>query len=46
MSEFVTVLLFWISFNLLFAALFIWRTVIAMPRGSNRWLRVIDHHTA
>jgi hypothetical protein len=45
MSELVTVLLFWISFDLLLAALFIWRRVIAMPRGSNRivGLRVIDY---
>jgi hypothetical protein len=45
MSELVTSLPFWISFKLLFAALFIWRRVIAMPRGSNRIvrLRVIDH---
>jgi hypothetical protein len=47
MSVFLNILLIWISFNLLFAALLIWRRVIVMPRGSNRvsWslLRVVDH---
>lgn len=48
MSEFVTVFLIWISFNLLFAALLIWRRVIVMPRRSDRVarsLRMIDHTT-
>jgi hypothetical protein len=47
MSVFMSILLIWISFNLLFAAQLIWRRVIVMPRGSNRvsprLLRVIDH---
>jgi hypothetical protein len=45
MSEFIPILLVWISSNLLFAALLVWRRVVVMPRGSNRIvrLRVVDH---
>jgi len=42
------VVLYWVSFNLLFAALMIWRRVIVQPSRDRRWdnypaVRVINH---